>query len=97
MHGTTRKEKARITAGTVTALMIVGWLAVIAVALRRLNMNAELRKHVASHSHGRERVAAAVKVGVCNPQNDYRNNRSKNAFHETVTFGNRFRSQPGAA
>jgi hypothetical protein len=53
-------------------------------------MNAELRKRVASHSHSRERVAAAVKVGVCNPQNEYRNNRSKNAFHKMVTFGNRF-------
>jgi hypothetical protein len=33
MRGTTLKEKARITAGAVTALVIVGWLAVIAVAL----------------------------------------------------------------
>jgi hypothetical protein len=33
MRGTTPKEKARITAGAVTALVIVGWLAVIAVAL----------------------------------------------------------------
>jgi hypothetical protein len=30
---TTLKQKARITAGAVTALVIVGWLAVIAVAL----------------------------------------------------------------
>jgi hypothetical protein len=58
-------------------------------------MNAELRKHVANHSHSRVRVATAVKVGVCNPQNDYRNNRSKNAFHKMVTFGNRFRSTGG--
>jgi len=33
MREYTRKEKARITAGTVAALVIVGWLAVIAVAL----------------------------------------------------------------
>jgi hypothetical protein len=33
MRDTTLKEKARITAGAVTALVIVGWLAVIAVAL----------------------------------------------------------------
>ena len=30
---TTLKQKARITAGAVAALVIVGWLAVIAVAL----------------------------------------------------------------
>jgi hypothetical protein len=69
----------------------------LSTQLRRLNMNAELRKRVASHSHSRERVAAAVKVGVCNPQNEYRNNRSKNAFHKMVTFGNRFRSSLVAA
>jgi hypothetical protein len=33
MREYTLKEKARITAGAVTALVIVGWLAVIAVAL----------------------------------------------------------------
>jgi hypothetical protein len=33
MRDTTRKEKARITVGAVAALVIVGWLAVIAVAL----------------------------------------------------------------
>ena len=33
MRDTTLKEKARITAGAVTALVIVGWLAVIGVAL----------------------------------------------------------------
>jgi hypothetical protein len=33
MRDTTLKEKARITAGAVAALVIVGWLAVIAVAL----------------------------------------------------------------
>ena len=33
MRDTTPKEKARITAGAVAALVIVGWLAVIAVAL----------------------------------------------------------------
>ena len=33
MGGTTLKEKAKITAGAVTALVILGWLAVIAVAL----------------------------------------------------------------
>ena len=33
MRGTTLKQKARITAGAVAALVIVGWLAVIAVAL----------------------------------------------------------------
>jgi hypothetical protein len=33
MRGTTLKEKARITVGAVAALVIVGWLAVIAVAL----------------------------------------------------------------
>ena len=33
MRNTTRMEKARITAGAVAALVIVGWLAVIAVAL----------------------------------------------------------------
>jgi hypothetical protein len=31
--GTTLKQKVRITAGAVAALVIVGWLAVIAVAL----------------------------------------------------------------
>ena len=33
MRQSTLKEKARITAGAVPALVIVGWLAVIAVAL----------------------------------------------------------------
>ncbi|SDN26299.1 hypothetical protein [Afipia sp. GAS231] len=33
MRDHTLKEKARITAGAVAALVIVGWLAVIAVAL----------------------------------------------------------------
>ena len=33
MHDETLKEKARITAGAVAALVIVGWLAIIAVAL----------------------------------------------------------------
>ena len=33
MRATTLKEKARITVGAVAALVIVGWLAVIAVAL----------------------------------------------------------------
>jgi hypothetical protein len=33
MRDTTLKEKSRITAGAVTALVIVGWLAVVAVAL----------------------------------------------------------------
>jgi hypothetical protein len=33
MDDTTLKQKARITAGAVAALVIVGWLAVIAVAL----------------------------------------------------------------
>ena len=33
MRGTTLKEKARITVGAAAALVIVGWLAVIAVAL----------------------------------------------------------------
>ena len=33
MRDTTLKQKARITAGAVAALVIVGWLAVIAVAL----------------------------------------------------------------
>jgi hypothetical protein len=33
MHDTTLKQKARITAGAVMALVIVGWLAVIALAL----------------------------------------------------------------
>lgn len=33
MRDYTLKEKARITAGAVAALVIVGWLAVIAVAL----------------------------------------------------------------
>jgi len=33
MRDTTWKQKAAITAGAVTALVIVGWLAVVAVAL----------------------------------------------------------------
>ena len=33
MDDTTLKQKARITAGAVAALVTVGWLAVIAVAL----------------------------------------------------------------
>jgi hypothetical protein len=33
MRGCTCKEKARITAGAVTALIIVAWLAVVALAL----------------------------------------------------------------
>lgn len=33
MNDTTLKQKARITAGAVAALVIVGWLAVIAVAV----------------------------------------------------------------
>ncbi len=33
MRDYTLKEKARITVGAVTALVIVGWLAVVAVAL----------------------------------------------------------------
>ena len=33
MRDETLKEKARITAGAVAALVIVGWLAIIAVAL----------------------------------------------------------------
>lgn len=33
MRDTTLKEKARITVGAVVALVIVGWLAVIALAL----------------------------------------------------------------
>jgi len=33
MRGYTLKEKARITVGAVAALVIVGWLAVIAVAV----------------------------------------------------------------
>jgi hypothetical protein len=33
MREYTLKEKARITAGAVTALVIAGWLAVVAVAL----------------------------------------------------------------
>jgi len=32
MHDYTSKEKAKITAGAVTALVIVAWLAVIALA-----------------------------------------------------------------
>jgi hypothetical protein len=33
MRGYTRKEKAKITAGAVTSLVIVGWLVVLAIAL----------------------------------------------------------------
>ena len=33
MRDETLKEKARITAGAVAALVIVGWLAIIALAL----------------------------------------------------------------
>jgi hypothetical protein len=33
MDDYTPKEKAKITAGAVTALVIVGWLAVVALAL----------------------------------------------------------------
>jgi hypothetical protein len=33
MRGYTLKEKARITAGAVTALVIVAWLAIFALAL----------------------------------------------------------------
>ena len=33
MHGYTQKEKTKIAAGAVTALVIVAWLAVIALAL----------------------------------------------------------------
>jgi hypothetical protein len=33
MHGYTLKEKAKITTGAVTALVIVAWLAIIALAL----------------------------------------------------------------
>jgi hypothetical protein len=33
MRGYTLKEKAKITAGAVTALVIVAWLAIIALAL----------------------------------------------------------------
>ena len=33
MRGYTLKEKARISAGAVAALVIVGWLAVVALAL----------------------------------------------------------------
>jgi hypothetical protein len=32
MRGYTAKEKAKITAGAVAALVIVGWLAVLAIA-----------------------------------------------------------------
>jgi hypothetical protein len=32
MRGYTTKEKAKITAGAVVALVIVGWLAVLAIA-----------------------------------------------------------------
>jgi len=32
MRGYTNKEKARITAGAVASLVIVGWLVVIAIA-----------------------------------------------------------------
>jgi hypothetical protein len=32
MRGYTRKEKARITAGAVAALVITGWLVVLALA-----------------------------------------------------------------
>jgi hypothetical protein len=33
MRGYTTKEKAKITAGAVTSLVIVGWLVVLAIAL----------------------------------------------------------------
>lgn len=33
MHDYTRKEKAKIAAGAVSALVIVAWLAIIALAL----------------------------------------------------------------
>ena len=33
MRGYTLKEKAKITAGAVTALVIVAWLAIVALAL----------------------------------------------------------------
>lgn len=31
-HSTTRKQKARITAGAIAALVIVGWIAILAIA-----------------------------------------------------------------
>jgi hypothetical protein len=31
-HSTTRKQKAKITAGAIAALVIVGWIAVLAIA-----------------------------------------------------------------
>jgi hypothetical protein len=49
-------------------------------------MNAELRGHVANQLPSRVCVATAVKVVVCNPQDNYRNNRSKNAFHKKKPF-----------
>ena len=33
MHGYTLKEKVKITAGAVTALVIVAWLSIVALAL----------------------------------------------------------------
>ena len=32
-HSTTPKEKAKITAGAVAALVIVGWIAILAIAV----------------------------------------------------------------
>jgi hypothetical protein len=32
-HSTTPKQKARITAGAVAAMVIVGWIAILAIAV----------------------------------------------------------------
>jgi hypothetical protein len=48
---------------------------------------ADLRQDSAGHAYRRKCEATAVEVSVYKPQNDDRNNRSKNAFHNWQRLG----------